>query len=88
MAVAESASTSFIAIAVGTGVLLDVLIFCKTVFQNAKGVIALISGLLKDALRRQEERRKKEERRQAEIERLRQENEELKKELKRRPPSS
>ena len=95
MAIADSASRSFIFVAVGTGVFLDVLIFGKTIFLNAKWVIGLLSEILKDAIQRQKERhkaeterREREERLQEEVSLLRQEISELKERLSRKRPSS
>jgi ABC-type iron transport system FetAB permease component len=91
MAIADSASRSFIFVAVGTGVFLDVLIFAKTIFLNAKWVIGLLSEILKDAIQRQKaetERREREERLQEEVSLLRQEISELKERLSRKRPSS
>ena len=95
MAIADSASRSFVFVAVGTGVFLDVLIFGKTIFLNAKWVIGLLSEILKDAIQRQKERhkaeterREREERLQEEVSLLRQEISELKERLSRKRPSS
>ena len=88
MAIADSASRSIIFVAVGTGVLLDLLIFAKTIFLNAKWVIILLSEVLKDALRRQAERREEEKRRQEHVAQLEQRIKELEEELKHRPPGS
>ena len=52
LAVTNEASVSYLAIAVGTAVFVDVLMFGKTVFRNAKWVIVLVSEILKDALER------------------------------------
>ena len=102
MAIAQSASISFIPLAVGLGVLLDAADFVKTTFGNAKEVIVVFSEMLKDALKRHRERKAEEERREEEVARLKQkieqnaENEsllkqqveELQAELRRRPPCS
>ena len=84
LAVTNEASVGYLAIAVGTAVFVDVLTFGKTVFQNAKRVIDLISEILKDAIQRQKERhkaeterREREERLQEEVSLLRQEISEL-----------
>ena len=84
LAVTNEASVGYLAIAVGTAVFVDVLTFGKTVFQNAKRVIDLISEILKDAIQRQKERHKaeterseREERLREEVLQLRQENSEL-----------
>ena len=84
LAVTNEASVGYLAIAVGTAVFVDVLTFGKTVFQNAKRVIDLISEILKDAIQRQKERhkaeterREREERLREEVSQLRQENSEL-----------
>ncbi len=73
MAVTNEASVGYLAIAVGTAVFVDVLTFGKTVFQNAKRVIDLISEILKDAIQRQKERHKAETERREREERLREE---------------
>ena len=73
LAVTNEASVGYLAIAVGTAVFVDVLTFGKTVFQNAKWVIDLISEILKDAIQRQKERHKAETERREREERLREE---------------
>ena len=72
MAIAQSASISFIPLAVGLGVLLDAADFVKTTFGNAKEVILVFSEMLKDALKRHRERKAEEERLQQEVARLKQ----------------
>ena len=99
LAVTSAASGSYLAIAVGTAVFVDVLMFAKTVFQNAKRVISLLTELLKDALKRHERKLKEEKERREYVSQLEQqvkedkENvaqlqkrvEELEEQLKRRP---
>ena len=77
IAVMKTASQVYVGIAIGTAVLLDVIIVGKTIVTSLKGVMLLLSDILKEALRKQEERQK-------EMARLRQENKELREELERR----
>lgn len=72
MAIAESASVSFIPLAVGLGILLDAIGFVKTTLGNAKGVAMVFTEMLQDALKRHRARRAEEERRQEEVARLKQ----------------
>ena len=71
IAILKTISQVYVGIAIGTAVVVDVIVICKTVFTSAKGVIRLLSDLLKDALRKQEERLAEEERRQEEVAALR-----------------
>ena len=66
LAVKNEASVSYLAIAVGTAVFVDVLMFGKAVFRNAKWVIILVSEIFKDALERTKQRYEERQKREAE----------------------
>lgn len=88
LAVTTAASGSYLAIAVGTAVFVDVLIMVKTIFLNVGGMIVLLSEVLKDAIERAKLRHEEKKRMREEIESLKQRNLELEEELKRKSSNS
>ena len=78
LAVTTAASGSYLAIAVGTAVFVDVLMFGKTVFQNAKRVFSMLTEILKDALKRHEQKQMEEKEREEEKKQMQKEIENLK----------
>ena len=58
LAIGHNISPIYIALAIGTAVLVDVLRIIKDIVTDMKGVISLLSDMLRQALRKQAKRRK------------------------------